>query len=55
MIVIASLAIGYRMSRPKIRDLAEFQQKWNLIEPDAVRNFTRDINLLYRFPLAKTS
>jgi transposase-like protein len=29
--------------------LAEFQQKWNLIEPDAVRNFTRDINLCFTF------
>jgi transposase-like protein len=29
--------------------LAGFQEKWNLIEPDAVRNFTRDIPLCLTF------
>jgi len=29
--------------------LAEFQEKWKLIEPDAVRNFTRDIHLCLTF------
>jgi len=29
--------------------LADFQQKWNLTEPEAVRIFTRDINLCFTF------